>query len=532
MTDSVLSVSAQGASFLILLQVGSRLLTFAANQVLLRFLSPELLGVSAQLELFSITVLVFARESIRVALQRQTRGTQSVVNLAYLAILIGWPLAFILLRFYPQSADAAVPYFRESLEIYGLATMVELCSEPGFAVAQQQLLYRVRASAETVATVMRCAMTCGIVIYGGRSGIYLGALPFAVGQMSYAVSLLAAYTIQLYPVQSRHGDYLLPKRLPPGESENAILGILPLPLIRLSFSLYLQSAFRYVLTQGDSILISSMASLQDQGGYALASNYGGLIARMLFQPIEESSRTLFARLCFPNAKKEESSTSDLEKASNILSAILKLYNVMSLVVISVGPTLAPLLLQVIAGDRWSATGASEILAHYCYYIPLMAINGVSEAFVAAVASNAELNAQSLTMGVFFAAYGLSAYLFVVTFAYGAKGLVYANCVNMALRIVFNISFVRAYFSGRNIAFTITSTLPSATSITSTIAVTAILMAPSVDVSTKGLLGTLVRVGVMAVVHLAAIAMGERAYLMRCYRMFRPESKETYVVSKS
>ena len=94
MSDSILSASAKGATFLILLQIGSRALTFAVNQILLRFLSPELLGVSAQLELFSISVLYFARESLRVALQRQSQSLQAVINLSYLAVFTGLPLIY------------------------------------------------------------------------------------------------------------------------------------------------------------------------------------------------------------------------------------------------------------------------------------------------------------------------------------------------------------------------------------------------------------------------------------------------------
>src|SRR3954470_10544401 len=71
MSTSALSASAKGATFLILLQVLSRAFTFIVNQVLLRYLSPELLGLSTQLELYSISVLFFSREHIRVAVQRQ-----------------------------------------------------------------------------------------------------------------------------------------------------------------------------------------------------------------------------------------------------------------------------------------------------------------------------------------------------------------------------------------------------------------------------------------------------------------------------
>ena len=221
-------------------------------------------------------------------------------------------------------------------------------------------------------------------------------------------------------------------------------------------SLTVQSSIKYVLTQGDSILIASLASLQDQGAYALSGNYGGLIARMLFQPIEEASRNLFAKLCAPvtvtssekssTAAKSAPSADGVRKASTTLRDILKFYSLVSLVAFSLGPSLAPLLLSIIAGSKWSATGAGDVLGTYCYYIPLLAINGVTEAFVAATADQKELYAQSFWMGGFFAAFAGSAYLFLRVLELGAKGLVWANCVNMGCRIVFNLGFVRRFFA--------------------------------------------------------------------------------------
>src|SRR5438045_2854232 len=41
----LLSSSAKGATFLIFLQIGSRALTFCVNQILLHYLSPELLAI-------------------------------------------------------------------------------------------------------------------------------------------------------------------------------------------------------------------------------------------------------------------------------------------------------------------------------------------------------------------------------------------------------------------------------------------------------------------------------------------------------
>jgi len=227
-----------------------------------------------------------------------------------------------------------------------------------------------------------------------------------------------------------------------------VFGYFSKSLSKLSLSLLLQNSFKYILTQGDGLLIAALATFRDQGAYALASNYGGLIARMLFQPIEEASRNLFAQLCAISStekdKANSSSKTSKQRAATLLRDILKLYNIMSLLSFSVGPPLAPMLLRILQ-PKWADTEASDVLAVYCYYIPLLAINGVTEAFVAATATHEDLYYQSMFMGAFFVGFASSAYFFLRIMHLGAMGLVWANCVNMALRILFSLRFVALYF---------------------------------------------------------------------------------------
>lgn len=175
---------------------------------------------------------------------------------------------------------------------------------------------------------------------------------------------------------------------------------------------------------------------------------------MLFQPIEETSRTLFSKLSQGSSSTTGPSnngkvtSSGLPQAKSVLQDILKLYSLLSLIAVTVGPTLAPTLLRIIAGSRWADSGAAEVLSTYCYYIPLLAVNGVTEAFVSAVASTAELRTQSVFMGVFFVGFAVSAYAFLRIFNLAASGLIFANCVNMILRISWSLSFVRGYFRER------------------------------------------------------------------------------------
>lgn len=194
--------------------------------------------------------------------------------------------------------------------------------------------------------------------------------------------------------------------------------------------------------------------------YALSANYGGLIARMLFRPIEDSSRNLFANLCSESAndgaKKQDKTDNpglthaNHHQAATVLHDILRIYGIVSLIAFAIGPSAAPLLLHLVAGSRWSDTGAGDVLGTYCYYIPLLAINGVSEAFVSATASTGDLRRQSIWMGVCFVGFAGSAYLFLKVLGMGASGLVYANCINSAFRIAFNMSFVQGYFKKHSV----------------------------------------------------------------------------------
>jgi hypothetical protein len=538
MSNSVVSASAKGATFLILLQVGSRALTFAVNQVLLRFLSPELLGISAQLELFSISVLYFARESLRVALQRQAHSIQAVVNLSYLGVFFGIPLTYALAFLILRSGIPDAPYFVDALNLYCLATFIELLTEPAFSAVQQKLLYKVRASAESTATLFRCLGTCGSAMWASKTGVDIGALPFAFGQLAYASALLAVYTYKLWPVTKLGQFSLLPKRIPSTRDAPAVLNYFSAPLLRLTGSLTLQSSLKYVLTQGDSLLITTLASLSDQGAYALASNYGGLVARMLFQPIEESSRNLFAKLCADSTPISEPKTSqrkseeateqenNVKQASNILTTVLRLYSILSLFAACLGPTIAPILLSIVAGKKWSETSASETLSMYCYYIPFLAFNGVTEAFVAAVATNKELYIQSIFMGVFFALFAGSAWFFIGQLGWGGSGVVAANSVNMGLRIVWNLWFIKGFFRDRRVDFSLSDAAPSPFSIAGAVLVPSLgtLRPGARYLARYGVLGELVSVGSVAAVMVVYVLLFERHFLMECYGLMRPSRR--------
>lgn len=467
---------------LILIQVASRAFTFIGNQFLLRFLSPSLLGIAVQLELVSVTSLYFARESLRVALQRQPpasqdgtatsgsgdndgRGkeTQTVVNLSYLAVLLGFGISAAFGYSYLQSAPSEVvesAYFDISFQIYAAATIVELLAEPAFVVIQRKALYKDRARAETGAALARCFSACVVAVLGHRRGLPPSILPFAVGQAAYAVVLLTLYLVPTWRLSRREqsGSFsLAPRKLAPGEVRGAYyLQRFHKAILSLAVTMYMQSVFKLVLTQGDALILSFLSSLADQGVFALASNYGGLLARLVFQPVEESSRNTFGRLLSSeptstathgDAKSSPSSLSSSAKthqALEYLATTLHFYSLLALPLVSVAPYLLPLAVKHLIGAGWYTSSTASLLATYCYYIPLMAVNGILDAFVTSVATPAQLRAQSVWMLLFTALYGVAAWWLLKKLDLGAAGLVGANMVNMALRIVWSARFITAW----------------------------------------------------------------------------------------
>ncbi|KAL2844297.1 Rft protein-domain-containing protein [Aspergillus pseudoustus] len=477
--SNMLASAMSGTTSLIFIQLASRLFIFSSNQLILRSLSPSILGVAAQLELFMITIIYFSRESIRAAIQRQpllppttspadtdqdakspieeqrlqraqAKSSQSVVNMSYLCIIMGVVMAAAFGTFYVQFASEEVletPLYHRSVAVTAFAALIELSSEPFFSVAQQHMLYQKRAAVEICAAFMKSLVTCGVSIWGFWTSHSLGVLPFALGYLTYSTVIVCGYflaTKQLSRVW--HFSFLL-SRIESSTKSEYLLDRFPRLLLSLSANVFFQAVVKHLLTQGDSLILAAMTSLQDQGIYSLASNYGGLLARILFQPIEESSRTIFSALLSSTGAKGRDG--NIRTARAHLLNVLRGYMVISVLVIPLGPSLTPRALYILGGRRWAVPEIDSLLASYCYYIPFLAFNGISEAFVSSAASPSQLRKQAAWMGLFSACFALAAYLLLAIGGMGARGLVYANIVNMFVRIVWSMRFIRRYLCQHN-----------------------------------------------------------------------------------
>ncbi|CAR30375.1 Oligosaccharide translocation protein RFT1 [Lachancea thermotolerans] len=472
--ESMLKRSAKGVTFLMFSQLFSKIVTFILNTLLVRYLSPRVFGINAFLEFLLSTVLFFSREAIRMSTLRikspvaassateddpETDDAgpgvlQTAINFAYIPLCIGVPLSLVLIGWQYSNLNEyflSLPYFKLSIAMIWLSIIFELLNEPFFVVNQLMLNYKVRSQLESIAVVVSCIANFSIVyVYENKfngSGIALhdatkqegiAILAFAVSKLVHSTALLCCY----------YYDYLT--RLAPAKKFNISpskvqlsAGTQPYYLqsevLQHFKKVYLQLCFKHLLTEGDKLIINSMCSVEEQGIYSLLSNYGSLLTRLLFAPIEESLRLFLARLL------SVTSTKNTKLSMDVLVNLTKFYLYLSLLILVFGPTNSPFLLQFLIGSKWSSTSVLDTIQVYCLYLPFLSINGIFEAFFQSVASGEDILRQSYFMIASSGVFLLSCWLLISQYKMSLEGLIFSNIINMLLRIGFCGRFINAFY---------------------------------------------------------------------------------------
>ncbi len=176
-----------------------------------------------------------------------------------------------------------------------------------------------------------------------------------------------------------------------------------------------------------------------------------LVARILFQPIEEATRLYFAR-----ALARSPSSTSLVPPRHVFILLVRSAILFSLFCAAFIPPVLPFLAPLALPARYLATSAPTILrAHLTLYTPLLALNGILEAVFAVAAPPAALQRQGWTMLAGSGAFGLA--LVALREARGTaligwvdrgSEVVVANVVQMLIRIAYAWSYDRQAFAGR------------------------------------------------------------------------------------
>lgn len=253
---------------------------------------------------------------------------------------------------------------------------------------------------------------------------------------------------------------------------------------QLAFALTKQSFVKQVLTEGDKIIVSRISPIEDQGGYGLALNYGvstcsqprvrqlctkflfslgSLVARILFQPLEESSRLFYSReiggsqKSSDEIKSPQKSKSAIDTSVALLGRLVKLQIYLSLIFVCFCPFYTtPLLYHVLRGSRWMNTSAPRLLREYLFLLPLLGFNGILEAFVQATASEKQLGQMSKALLGWSAIYCACCYVAVSLLDMKEDALIWANGVTMACRIAYSAGYINQYCKSHQRVFSISN----------------------------------------------------------------------------
>ncbi|EGZ19338.1 hypothetical protein PHYSODRAFT_259769 [Phytophthora sojae] len=464
----VLSRAVRGGSYRFL----QRLLTFAANSLVLRKLHLSVTGaVTVRLEL-ALASIFLLRDGFRLAFLRMpsldsssSKGAsngkthlQQLVNVAWLSTAISWAVAALVLLYSAVSGstetlkdDEALEGYSTVLVMYCGAAMIEALAEPMFVLAHASVLVSWQVAAQSAAFLVRAA-----VQYVGVVVLELSLTAYGIAELSYALTLLLMFAVffrrRIYGGSSEGGKFALTsmKQLLPGKPEGDA-DWCHAELMTLLVPLSVQSGVKYLLAEGDKWVLTGFASLQHMGVYGLVSNLGSLVPRIVFLPIEEATKTIFSKLALSQKQTsddkddKESKRKSLADGQTLLLVLLKLMNLVGLLFVCFGTSYAYTLVLLLYGVEKARQGVGAALAVYCAYIPFLGVNGVCEAVVHAIGDDHELMRLNKLLGLFFAIYAFSALVFMEVLDWGTLGLILANCVNMACRILYCFTFLASYF---------------------------------------------------------------------------------------
>ncbi|KAK6459003.1 flippase [Scheffersomyces xylosifermentans] len=478
---ALLQKSSRGVPLLISVQFLTKLLTFLLNQLLIRYVTPRVFGVSAYLEFLVSTVLFFSREGVRLSVQRIESNNrtekssssskihkynassksgvhQSVINFGFIPIIIGIPITTAIFYWQYQSSAfqeslVQLPFHKITLALIGSSVFLELILEPIYALNQYQLNFTRRSQSESLAVFNRCILTFGSVYFAANYSNFdgshyegAGVLSFAIGQFAYSFTLFAWYFYS-FCIEDSEITFSFQRVY---YSTNSYYYLEP-KIFTIWKGLFVQMLFKQLLTEGDKLLINYLCTVEEQGVYSVVTNYGSIVARLLFQPIEEAMRLLFTKL-LSSTTPSETSVNDSYRTIKLLSIF---YFNLSVLIVLAGFTNSSFLLKSILGNsKWSQTSIFDVFPQYTIYIPFLAFNGILEAFFSSIATNEDIRNFSIYMTASTIIVLSSSYFFIAYAEMGLTGLILSNIVNMSLRIGYCYTSIKKFYNKHSISISL------------------------------------------------------------------------------
>lgn len=379
----------------------ARAAPFVLNTLVLSRTPVHDLGTAAQVELIVASGLELLRDPLRLVV---TSNRQLAINLSYVSILaylvVIPPILYLLFG------------FSDHVLILLLAHFLELIFEPYLLISQYiNLEFGRRSTLESIASLAKCLIQAYVTL---KFNNYI--IGFSLGELIYSITLLVGYFIFF------KGEILTPRKF--------LLKEKPVFIDNSTWSHYkssiIQQIVKLFLSQGDKFLISTLLPLEDQGYYSLVDNYGSLIPRLVFAPLEESTRI--------NLKSQLESEKPIELGStiDIYSHFLPLLTVF-------GPLNINFLMAMLL-RRQLPLEVQHAFPLYLLSLPLLGVNGILEA-ITVVLFKDDTNKHSIFMTFNAVVFYITMITFVSYLNWGLSGFILANMVNSSMRIIWNLRHV-------------------------------------------------------------------------------------------
>lgn len=350
----------------------------------------------------------------------------------------------------------------------GIAAFIELIAEPLYILATAQLLLRLRVVVEALSLTIKGLFTL-YLLQQNHLDTFTGivamspAIAFSWGQIAFSSITLIGYFGYFSIMQP---DVITQLLLTPFSyfTNKSNRKNKRRDTLRLAGTFSFQAIEKLVLAEGTKMAAATTQSAYHQGIYGLVSNLGSLVVRTFFQPLEEAAFLAFShsshnatisesnrrKLQISSSSSSITTTTAITKDVALLKALLQTALLLGCIGAAFAPAYSHLALLLGYSTRWANTEAPIALAAYgLLLLPLLAVNGILEAYVHAVANERELYQANMCLvgaaighvGVCIATQQLTSCDAIVVVR-GSLGLIIADGVNMVVRILFCLWFIR------------------------------------------------------------------------------------------
>lgn len=450
-TSNRLQTVTLSAVYNIVLQLSLRVVTFVSNAFYLRFVSNEILGlINVRLLLLYTTIQFTSREAIRRSCAPNCKNTENVnkkeeqenfhwpevVNVTSLtvpiSILMGtcWSAIWYWHMEVPQ--EKLGPHYCYGIISIFMSVIIEMLAESCFIYGQRNDFIRLKVLIEGVFQLVRCLLLSLTVFVSPENAI----LGFAFAQLMASSVYSLCYFYYFTQIKGLPISHFLPSM--------STKPFLNPHLKKIASSFFLNTLLKQFLTEGERYMMTffSVLNLAEQGIYDVINNLGSLPARLVFAQIEENAYLLFSSIVKREVAPEKQKQSITESLSICVKLVRSMF-LLGLILFVYGFNCAELAL-FFYGGRSKISGedgrlAIILLQWHCFYILLIALNGILESFSFAAMSSEKVNQFNFKMLL------LSVFFLLVSWKttgwFGAQGFLMANCINMLLRIAISFHFI-------------------------------------------------------------------------------------------